>query len=60
MATKIEIEQIRGLAGCPQWMRDTVKSLGLRKIRHRRTLPDSAAIRGMVKRVAHLVVLREV
>jgi len=35
--------------------RATLIGLGLNKLRRRRTLPDTPAVRGMIDRVAHLV-----
>lgn len=60
MAKQIEIEQVRSVIGTERWMRTIVATLGLRKIRHKRIVNDSPSIRGMVKKVSHLVSLREV
>jgi large subunit ribosomal protein L30 len=38
----------------------TVHGLGLKKIRQSRVLQDTPAIRGMVKKVSHLVACEEV
>lgn len=46
--------------GCPKDQIDTVRGLGLRKIRDERTLENTPAVRGMIKKVIHLVeVVRE-
>ena len=37
----------------------TLKGLGLNKIRRRRTLEDTPAVRGMIKKVHHLVRVEE-
>jgi large subunit ribosomal protein L30 len=34
---------------------DTLRGLGLRKIRERRTFNDSPEIRGMIRKVRHLI-----
>jgi large subunit ribosomal protein L30 len=34
---------------------DTLRGLGLRKMRERRTFNDSPEIRGMIKKVRHLI-----
>jgi large subunit ribosomal protein L30 len=60
MERKIEIKLVRSIAGTPQWMRVVVRTLGLRKLNSSRVLTDNGSIRGMVKRVPHLVSLREV
>ena len=37
----------------------TLKGLGLNKIRRRRTLEDTPAVRGMISKVKHLVKVEE-
>lgn len=51
----ITIEQYRGAARRPQVQIDTLKGLGLNKIRRRRTIVDTPSSRGMVNAVRHLV-----
>ena len=36
-----------------------VKTLGLKRLHHKRLVPDNAAIRGMLKKVSHLVTIKE-
>ena len=60
MATKSEgrtvtVEQAGSPIRRPREQRATLVGLGLNKIRRRRTLPDSPAVRGMIAKVAHLV-----
>ncbi len=38
----------------------TIKGLGLRKIRSSRVLENTPAVRGMVKKVIHLVIIEEI
>jgi large subunit ribosomal protein L30 len=52
----LRITQVRSLAGRTQDQRDTVRSLGLKRIRHTVTQPDRPEIRGMLRKVPHLVV----
>jgi len=40
--------------------RETIRGLGLRKIRQARVLEDSPAIRGMITKVNHLVEVEEI
>jgi len=40
--------------------RETVRGLGLRKIRQSRIVEDTPAVRGMLDKVAHLVEVEEV
>ena len=43
----------------PKDQRATLKGLGLGRISRRRTLPDTPAIRGMIRKVAHMVRVEE-
>ncbi|MBI1861317.1 MAG: 50S ribosomal protein L30 [Deltaproteobacteria bacterium] len=60
MSKKVKVELVRGLAQTPRWMRTIVRTLGLRKTRDKVIHPDNGAIRGMVRKVTHLVTLTEV
>jgi large subunit ribosomal protein L30 len=55
----LRITQVRSLIGCKQDQRRTVKSLGLKRIRHSVTQPDRPEIRGMIAKVSHLVEVAE-
>jgi large subunit ribosomal protein L30 len=56
MAKKsISIKYKRSTIGCPKDQIDTIRGLGLRKLHDVRTLPNTAAVRGMIKKVIHLV-----
>jgi large subunit ribosomal protein L30 len=57
---KLRVTQVRGLAGKPKRQRDTVRALGLRRIRHAVVKEDRPEIRGMIARVRHLVDVEEV
>ncbi len=61
MAKKsITVRYKRSSIGCPKDQIDTVRGLGLRRIRDERTLENTPAVRGMIKKVIHLVeVVRE-
>ncbi|TFB14711.1 50S ribosomal protein L30 [Filobacillus milosensis] len=59
MANKLEITLTRSLIGRKQDQRDTVKALGLNKIRQTVVLEDTPAVRGMVNKVSHLVSVNE-
>jgi large subunit ribosomal protein L30 len=54
----LEITQVRSLIGAKANQRATVRSLGLRRVRHTVVQPDRPEIRGMVAKVAHLVEVR--
>lgn len=56
MAEKtITVEQIGSPLRRPADQRATLVGLGLNKMHRRRTLPDTPAVRGMVKKVQHMV-----
>lgn len=57
-ADQIEITQVRSAIGTQQVQRRTLRSLGLRRVRHTVTRPDRPEIRGMLATVAHLVEVR--
>ncbi|PDO11326.1 MAG: 50S ribosomal protein L30 [Candidatus Reconcilbacillus cellulovorans] len=59
MAKKLQITQTRSLIGRPEDQRATVRSLGLRRIRHTVVHDDTPTIRGMVHKVRHLVEVKE-
>ena len=56
---KLEITQIRSSIGGKQNQRDTLRSLGLKKIGDVVVKEDRPEIRGMVHTVRHLVVVEE-
>ena len=51
----IKVKLIKGLAGCKRTHRDTVRGLGLKRIRQTVELKDTPAIRGMIDKVYYLV-----
>jgi large subunit ribosomal protein L30 len=57
---KLKVTLKRSTIGSTEGQIATVKGLGLRKIRSTRTLPNTPAVRGMVKKVIHLVEVQEV
>ena len=52
---KIKVRLLKGLAGCKQTHRDTVRGLGLKKINSVSELVDTPAVRGMINKVNYLV-----
>ena len=56
----LRVTQLRSLIGYEQSQRATVRSLGLRRIRHTVVVPDTPQVRGMLFKVRHLVVVEEV
>ena len=57
--SKVLVTQRRSRNGSDQRQRDTLRSLGLRRIGHRVELEDTPQIRGMIAKVAHLVEVSE-
>ena len=60
MAGNLRITQVRGLVGCTQVQKDTVRSLGLKRINDVVIKESRPEIVGMVKAVPHLVTVEEV
>lgn len=60
MAKMLEITLRKSLIGRTEDQRVTVRTLGLRKTNHTVVQPDNVAIRGMVKKVNHLVEVKEI
>ena len=54
-AATVTVEQVHSPQRRPKEQRATLIGLGLNKMRRRNTLPDTPAVRGMIKRVQHLV-----
>ena len=51
----VTVEQIASANRRPASQGQTLIGLGLNKMRRRRTLEDTPAVRGMISKVAHLV-----
>ena len=60
MMKKIKITLTRSVIGRPEDQGATVKALGLTKMNHSVIKEDNPAIRGMVRKVEHLVSVEEV
>ncbi len=56
----LKITLVRSLIGNTERQRDTVRSLGLRRIRQSVEHQDTPAIRGMIAKVRHLIQVEEV
>jgi large subunit ribosomal protein L30 len=52
---KLKITLVRSLVGTKREHRASVRGLGLRRINHTVELPDTPAVRGMVRKVSYLV-----
>ena len=51
----LKVRMIKSGIGAPPKLRASLKGLGLTKMHRVRTLEDTPAIRGMIKKVVHLV-----
>lgn len=58
-AGKISVTQIGSPIGRPERQRATLVGLGLNKLHRTRELEDTPAVRGMLKKVHHLVKVEE-
>ena len=56
----LRITQVRSTIGRTQDQRDMVRTLGLKRIRHAVTRPDTPETRGILKKIPHLVEWEEV
>ncbi len=55
----VKIQQVKSEIGYNRKQRATLRGLGLRKIRQINELEDTPAVRGMINKVRHLVVVLE-
>ncbi len=60
MEAKLRIKLVRSPIGYSQRQKETVRSLGLRKLHQVVERPDNPAVRGMIFRVSHLVSVEEI
>jgi large subunit ribosomal protein L30 len=58
--SQLRITQIRGTIGTLRNQRETLRSLGLRRIRQSVVKQDNSQVRGMIATVRHLVTVEEV
>jgi large subunit ribosomal protein L30 len=55
MAIKLKVTQVRSTIDRPKTQKATIRGLGLRKLHHSVVLEDTESIRGMIRKVHHLV-----
>ena len=56
-AGTLKIKMIGSVIGCPDKQRETVRGLGVRRLNQVVERVDTPAVRGMVKKVPHLVAI---
>ncbi|MDD4832121.1 MAG: 50S ribosomal protein L30 [Clostridia bacterium] len=57
---KIKVTLVKSTIACLKDQQKTVEALGLHKIRDSKVFNDNDAIRGMIFKVKHLVVVEEI
>ncbi len=57
---KLKVTLVKSGIGRTQRQKNTIKALGLTKLNQTREIPDSPQVRGMVKKILHLVKFEEV
>jgi len=57
---KLRVTQVRSVIDRPKDQKDTMRRLGLLRIRHSVVKEDRPDVRGMIAKVAHLVSVEEV
>jgi large subunit ribosomal protein L30 len=53
----VKLKWVRSFIGCPRDMRATVRGLGFRRMQQVVEREDTPAVRGMVDKVRHLVIV---
>ncbi len=56
---KVKVTQIASVAGRLPGQRETLIGLGLNKMNRSRELEDTPSVRGMIRKVSHLVKVEE-
>ena len=57
---RLKVSQLRSVIGCKQSQRDTLRTLGLKRIGDEAAHEDRPEVRGMIKSIRHLVTVEEV
>jgi large subunit ribosomal protein L30 len=55
MANKIKVTLVRSGIGRPETQKKTLRGMGLTRLNRTVILEDSAEVRGMIRKVSHLV-----
>ena len=59
-ASKVKVTLVKSTIGEVKSVKETVAALGLKKIRSEKTFEDTPALRGQIRKVAHLVKVENV
>ncbi len=57
--TKLRVKWVKSSIGYPKDQKATIRALGLRKLQHTVEHDDQPAVRGMIRKVIHLVQVEE-
>lgn len=57
---KLRVKYVRSAIGYPKDQKATIQALGLRKLQHTVEHDDQPVIRGMIRKVQHLVQVEEI
>lgn len=60
MANKLKVTFVKSIIGGTRVQKETIRSLGFRKLHQVKILEDNPVYRGMLNRVFHLVKVEEV
>jgi large subunit ribosomal protein L30 len=60
MSTRLKVTQVKSTIGGKQNQRDTLRTLGLKRIGDVSAHEDTPSVRGMIATVRHLVTVEEV
>ena len=58
--SQLKVTQNKGVVGEKPAIRETVRTLGLKRIGHTVVKEDRPEIRGMIRAVAHLITVEEI
>jgi large subunit ribosomal protein L30 len=56
---KLRVKWVKSAIGYPQRQKDTIRALGFRKLQQIVEHEDHPALRGMIRKVSHLVLVEE-
>jgi large subunit ribosomal protein L30 len=60
MASKIQVKLVKSGIGRPETQKKTLRGMGLTRLNRAVVLEDTAEVRGMIRKVSHLVQVSQV
>ena len=58
-SSKIKVKLVKGLPGTTKGVQSNVKGLGLRKVGQTSELENTPSVRGMIKKIIHMLEVQE-